>query len=234
MNDTVAAISAAMHADAESLRTISLNIANAQNPAYRREIALQRASFADAADGAGVPQAQSAIDRRAGTLRSTGESLNVAIEGTGFFVIGTSHGEVLTRRGDFHLDGNGQIVTHQGDPVLGTRGPIHVDGATPAISADGTVRVGDTVIDRLRLVEVPAETPLQPAGESTYVTGNGEQPLESSASLVRQGFLETSNVESVNEMVQMLEVMRRFEAAQRFERGYDGMVDDAIKTLGRV
>jgi flagellar basal-body rod protein FlgF len=236
MTDTVGAITSAMQADAEALRLISLNIANAQVPAYRREIAVNHASFGDVESSlpALLPQTGTAIDSRAGTLQSTTAPLDLAIEGKGFFVVATEHGEAYTRRGDFRLDANGNIVTRAGQTVLGTNGPIHIADQAPVVAADGTVRAGDTVIDRLRVVDIDSDATLLANGDGTYTLGNGAQPAASSASTVRQGFLETSNVQTINETVQMMETVRRFEMAQRFMHSYDGMMDQAISTLGRI
>jgi flagellar basal-body rod protein FlgF len=245
MSDTLAALTAALHADAETLRVLSQNVANAQTPAYRREIPIARTTFdaattlassealaAGAADG--FLDLGSAVDVHAGTLQSTAEPLNLAIEGPGFFVVSGANGEVLTRRGDFHLDAQGQLVTSNGATVLGTNGPIQIGAERPVISTDGTVRSADVVVDRLRIVEVTNGSALQAAGDGTYTLAEGEQAVEGAASQVRQGFIETSNVQSVNEMISLIETMRRFEAAQRFVRGYDDMTDKAISTLGKI
>jgi flagellar basal-body rod protein FlgF len=247
MTDPVAAIASSMRADAEALRAISQNVANAQTPAYRREVPVvwsaydaltglsqAQGSTLAAGEGGSTLQANTSLDLRPGTLQRAGEPLSLAIEGAAFFVVDTAQGERLTRRGDFRLDAQGRIVTTAGDPVLGTNGAIRVDGGQPVIATDGTVRVGETVVDRLRLVEVESAAMLLPAGEGLYALADGAEPLETRAAQVRQGFLETSNVQSVDEMISLMETMRRFETAQRFIRGYDSMIDDAITTLGKV
>jgi flagellar basal-body rod protein FlgF len=242
MTDSISIVASSMRADAEALRVISQNVANAQTPAYRREVPLVYSNFEAAAAGTMADSMASAeplrldtsVDLRPGTMQSTGEPLDLAIESAAFFVVNTARGERLTRRGDFRLDAEGRIVTSAGETVQGTNGPIQVQGARPSIGTDGTVRVGDAVIDRLRLVEVSNAASLQPEGNGLYAIAAGEEPLDSSAAQVRQGFLETSNVQSVDEMISLMETMRRFEAAQRFIRGYDSMVDNAITTLGKV
>jgi flagellar basal-body rod protein FlgF len=237
MTDPVTAMAGAMRADAEMLRSISQNVANAQTPAYRREVPLVYSSLdgmtASDAERTATLDVQTAIDLRPGTLQRTGEPLNLAIEGAAFFVVGTEQGERLTRRGDFHLSAEGSLVTASGDPVLGATGPLQINGGSPAISADGTVRVDGASIGKLRIVEIENAAALQAAGNGLYALAEGEEPLESSAQ-VRQGFLETSNVSSVDEMLSLMETMRRFETAQRFVRAYDSMVDNAITTLGKV
>jgi flagellar basal-body rod protein FlgF len=200
--------------------------------------AVSAASTGQVASGANAGHAptsgQGALDLTPGTLQSTASPLNVAIEGSGFFVISTSKGEVLTRRGDFRLDGSGQVVTQAGDPVLGTSGPIVINGGSPTISPDGTVRVGTETVGQLRVVDVGSGSALAPVGNSSYILTPGEQAIDSPAPTVRQGFLETSNVQTVNEMVQLMDTLRRFEAGQHFVRGYDDMVDKAITTLGKI
>jgi len=212
MNTTIELIAGALQADAQGLRVIGQNIANSQSVAYRREIPITQTTFeqAAAAVAAGAGQAvgvraavgadptgaasqssgsgRTAVDLTPGTLQSTASPLNVAIEGSGFFVISTSKGEALTRRGDFRLDGSGQLVTQAGDPVLGTSGPIVVTGDSPTIAPDGTVRVGTDIVGQLRVVDVGSGSALAPVGNSSYILTEGEQAIDSPAPTVRQGF----------------------------------------------
>ncbi|MEJ1964213.1 MAG: flagellar hook basal-body protein [Gammaproteobacteria bacterium] len=248
MTDSIAIVASALRADAEALRVISQNVANSQTPAYRREVPLVYSTFdalagvspanaspeADSAATSDPLRLDSSVDLRPGTLQSTGEPLNLAIEGNAFFVVDTARGERLTRRGDFRLDGEGRLVTASGDAVLGSNGAMQIRGAQPVIGTDGTVRAGDAVIDKVRLVEVPGAQSLKPEGDGLYALAEGTAPLDTAAAQVRQGFIETSNVQSVDEMIALMEAMRRFESAQRFIRGYDSMLDNAITTLGKV
>ncbi len=236
MSDAIASLSDALRNDAETLRVIGQNVSNMETVAYRREIAVTRPTFEQAADEARATLArpltvQSAIDQRPGTLKGTGEPLHLALEGAGFFVVETSAGEALTRRGDFRLDSDGRIVTQDGLPVLGQGGAIHVAG-TPAISPDGTLRVGGEAVAQLRIAQVAVETQLTPLGADLYRAA--QLPDADMSARVRQGFLETSNVDSVQEMVRLIETMRHFETVQRFVRGYDDMVGKAITELGKV
>lgn len=236
MSDAITALSEALRRDAETLRVIGQNVANVDTVAYRREIAVMQSTFDQAADEARASLSapvtfDTVIDRRPGTLESTAEALHLALEGPGFFVVDTPQGEALTRRGDFRLDSEGRLVTQTGLPVLGDNGLVRLSGA-PQISPDGTVRVGGDVVARLRIAQVSAESPLVPLGADLY--GAAQLPQEDPASRVRQGFLETSNVESVQEMVRLIETMRHFESVQRFVRGYDDMMGKAISELGKV
>jgi flagellar basal body rod protein FlgG len=100
------------------------------------------------------------------------------------------------------------------------------------VAADGVVRVGSDVVAQLRVAQVAAETPLTPLGGDLFRAAL--LPEADSAARVRQGFLETSNVESVQEMVRLIETMRHFESVQHFVRGYDDMMGKAISELGKV
>jgi flagellar basal-body rod protein FlgF len=236
MSDAIASLSDALRNDAETLRVIGNNVANMDTVAYRREISVAHPTFEQAADEArsalGRPLTlQSFTDLRPGTLKSTGEPLHVALEGAGFFVVETPQGEALTRRGDFRLDSEGRLTTQDGHAVLGSQGAIRLNGA-PAIAPDGTVRVGGETVAELRIAQVAAETQLTPLGADLYSAA--QLPDADTSARVRQGFLETSNVESVQEMVRLIETMRHFETVQRFVRGYDDMVGKAITELGKV
>jgi flagellar basal-body rod protein FlgF len=239
MSDPIAALADALRNDAEKLRVIGQNVANLETVAYRREVAFTQPTFSQAADEARAALAaplplETVIDQRPGTLKASGEPLHLAIEGAGFFVVEASSrgaSEALTRRGDFRLDSDGRLVNHEGLPLLGKSGEIRLAG-TPTIAPDGTVRVGGEVVAELRLAQVSPESPLSTLGSDLYL--GTPLPEADSSARVRQGFLETSNVESVQEMVRLMETMRHFETVQRFVRGYDDMLGKAISELGKV
>jgi len=237
MSDAIAALSESMRSDAETLRVIGQNVANIDTVAYRREIAVSRPSFEAATDEARTELSaplplETVVDQQPGTIKSSSEPLHMALEGPGFFVVQMAGGgEALTRRGDFRLDNEGRLVTRQGLPVLGENGAVHLTG-TPQVAVDGTVRVADQVVAQLRVAQVAPNEKLTPLGGDLY--SGAQLPQADSSARVRQGFLETSNVESVQEMVRLIETMRHFEGVQRFVRGYDDMVGKAISELGKV
>lgn len=238
MSEVLQSLAGAMQADVSALRIISQNIANAGVPAYRRQIATpanfeQLLPTSTAQPGTSPPASDAVtIDRTAGTLRGTGQSLDLAIEGDGYFVLQSAQGSRLTRRGDFSVSAAGVLATSSGEPVLGVRGPIEVGTATPTVLGDGTVRIGDSVIDQLQVVQV-SDSALQYVGNAVYAPLETElTPVE--APSVRQGFLEAGNVTPVQEIVQMMETLRHFETAQRLLLGYDELQQRAISELGRV
>lgn len=243
MSDTMALIEATLRSDAEAVRVIGHNIANAQVTGYRRQIPVSSISetYAAIADEANAqmratqltaPTTAVQSDMRAGSMRSTGRPLDVALEGGGFFVVQSAQGSLLTRKGDLQISAEG-VLTTNGAPILGEQGVIDVGIGVPQIDADGTVRVDGQMLDRLRVVQVTDENSLQYLGNGMFSVASGAMVSDEQASL-RQGFLEESNISPVGEMVQLMEAMRRFESAQRFARGYDQLMEQAIRELGKV
>jgi flagellar basal-body rod protein FlgF len=240
-------IAASMHNDAEQMRLIAENIANAEVVAYRERIGVAGSSFqtllppgevvggavTDPAALASPAQMAVAVDTRPGTLRETGEPLDVAIQGDGYFVVSTAQGELLTRRGDFHLDSTGTLCAFTGDPVLGSEGIIRIKAGTPHIGSDGTIVVDGQIIGHLQIADPAPQSTLQPVADGLFAAPGGQAPT-AAAGLVRQGFLETSNVSPVNQMVALLQTTHHFEAGQRFVRAYDEMLDQALTDLGKV
>jgi flagellar basal-body rod protein FlgF len=235
MNEIMGIIRSAMQSDAEAVRVIGQNIANAEVTAYQRQIPLLDASFpqtlAASVELANAPRV--AYDSQPGTLRSTGEPLHLALEGTGFFAVESPQGLRVTRRGELRVSADGFLTSVTGDLLLGANGPIHVGAAVPAIDAGGTVRVTNEVVDQLRLVLVEHPEQMRYLGNGMFDAPANEL-VDGATATVRQGYLETSNVAPVGEMVQLMEAVRHFEAGQRLARGYDEMVGNAISELGKV
>jgi flagellar basal-body rod protein FlgG len=240
MSEVLRAIAGTMQADVAALRAISQNIANAEVPAYRRQIPLAASNFEELLTSSMVDAAAPAAqwdavgtDPTPGVLKSTGEPLHLAIEGDGYFMLQSDQGALLTRRGDFHVSGDGLLSAASGAAVLGLGGPIELGTATPTVASDGTVRVADAVVGQLKIVSVPQSSPLQYVGDALYAPADNEITTLEQPS-VRQGFLEAGNVMPVQEMVRMMETLRHFETAQRFLLGYDQLQQQAISEMGRV
>ncbi len=211
----------ALDAAFQSQDVYAQNIASAGVPGYRR-VALAAESFDRAMDqaGAGGPAgarvAATYTDFRPGLLTYSGNKLDVALDGAGFFVARGPDGPVYTRDGAFVRDVDGNLRTHGGLPVLGTDGPVVLppDAADVRFAPDGTVRADGAVVGQLRLADFPDPSRLVRAGTTTFSAPAGEEPRDGTAA-VRQGYRESSNVEVATEMVNMIRGARYFEAAQR-------------------
>jgi len=182
--------------------------------------------------GAGAAAGMFGRSQEQGALQTTGNPLDLAIEGPGFFQVRRADGSTaLTRDGALRLDANGRLVTQDGallDP------PITVPKGTTAdqlaIGADGTVRLGKAAaIGRIQLVDVPAPDGLQPLGGNLFApTGQSGQPAAVGAgSTLRQGLLEGSNVDVGDAMVDMMDAQRSFQMASKAIQMQDQMLEVA-------
>jgi flagellar basal-body rod protein FlgG len=180
-----------------------------------------------------------------GSLKRTGGNLDVAIDGPGFFEISTPSGIRYTRAGNFTLDGNGKLVTKEGYPVLKSADPGTPESERTitfgnqggvAISDGGQVTQGEQVMGQLSLVNVANADSLMKIGNNLY----GPRPTMTpqlnpipSPSL-KQGFIETSNVNVVQEMTDMITTHRVFESTQKAMSAYDGMSEKLVNVVGKV
>lgn len=178
-----------------------------------------------------------------GSLKHTGGKLDLAIDGAGFFEVATPGGVQLTRSGNFTVDGNGQLVTKDGHPVLLegdlTANPesrtVRFSGlAQPYISDGGEVFDGQRKLGNISLLQVSNLDSLQKVGSNNYSVKPNMQADITQAKVpnLKQGFLETSNVNIVNEMTEMITAQRVFEGTQKAISAYDAMADKLINVVG--
>ena len=177
-----------------------------------------------------------------GPAEQTKSPLDVAIDGGGFLVVQTPAGERYTRDGALQINNQGQLVTAAGNPVLGTSGPIVFQPTDKEVSiaADGNVTVLegtnriDAVRGKLRLVSFAQAQQLLKEGANLYSAGNGAAAQPDTASRVRQGFIEKSNVNSVAEMSRMIEVTRAYTHISNVLQQQSDLHKSAIEKLADV
>lgn len=234
MADALSISARIMADDLFRLNVISQNLANAGTTGYKKEVVVGR-PFVDYLQqnvAVSMPALSSVIDPRQGSLSQTASALDVAIEGAGFFELAGAEGPLYTRQGSFRLDGRGRLVTPAGIPVMGAGGEITLSGTQPSIDRQGRIFEGERFVAQLKIVSFADPSRLTPLGGGIYASTPGTnstgepstEPLQ-----VRQGFLESSNVTTLPEMVRMLELTRRFESASRIAQGYDGMLGAAMR-----
>jgi flagellar basal-body rod protein FlgG len=247
MNEILALVLGSMQADASRLERTGMNIANAGTVGYKRDIvsAVPFAARLAPSQDAGLAAAPDPVvtvhtDARPGTLKSTGQPLDVALAGPGWFEVAGDQGVAYTRQGNFRVDARGRLVTQHGFPVMGTAGEIQMPAGAPVIDASG--RIFDPAapagagraqaIAQLKVVQFEGAAPLQRLGEGR-VRIEGDPVLVPEGSLqVQQGYLENSNVTHMHEMVRLLETMRHMETMQKVAVGYDEMLATSIRKLG--
>lgn len=152
---------------------------------------------------------------RAGSVEQTGAPLDVAIEGEGWLVVGTRGGERYTRNGSLRRAKDGTLVTSSGAALLGKRGPIVLGAGRVEIDDAGRIKVDGEESATLRLVS-PASKDLIKEGNNLYKLRPGAPaPPAKPDVVVRQGSLESSAVEPVEEMIRLIEAQRKFELHER-------------------
>jgi flagellar basal-body rod protein FlgF len=177
-----------------------------------------------------------------GAVQQTGNSLDVAIQGKGMFVVQAAGGERYTRDGNLQINSTGQLVTASGNPVLGTSGPIVFQPTDHdiVVSADGTITVqegsarADSIRGKLRLVSFTDAQKLLKQGNNLYSAGTGEGAAQDTKSTIAQGFVEKSNVNSVMEMSHMVEVMRTYTNIANILQQQSDLHKNAIDKLADV
>ncbi|MEP5765403.1 MAG: flagellar basal body rod protein FlgF [Halieaceae bacterium] len=191
------------------------NLANVSTDGFRKEIAhIQRD-----ANGHGVRN--TTPDFSPGDIRTTGNSLDVAIAGRGWIAVAApGGGETYSRRGDLRVDELGQLVNGAGQQLLGNRGPISIPPhGNIEIGSDGTVSVlplGESantlaVIDRIKLVN-PGPAGLERGQDGLFRLANGAVAEEAADVRLVSGSLESSNVNAIESLVQMIDLSRAFES----------------------
>ena len=209
----------------QALDTAAANLANAGTPGYRAE----REFFRSVLLG---PDAQNSqlgrtvnnygllggdeLSMKQGALQPTGNPLDLAIEGDGFFKIQTANGIRYTRDGSFHRAQNGQLVTSAGEPVLSSDGKgISIPPGEVGVGSDGTLSVEGGAAAIVGVFSFPATTHLTPEGANRYLAPKDLVPVAAKDSSVHQGALEAANQDVIQGSLDLIVMQRQAEMMQR-------------------
>lgn len=243
-----------MNAEQQRLNIISNNLANVNTAGYKKDVAVSKefstlllrrlnedgvyhTSLGSAEApavigklGLGVETNEAYTDWEQGSFKETGVKTDLAFSGKGFFAVETPLGERYTRDGNFVIGKEGYLLTKEGYPVLGENGRIHLESDKFSVDVDGMITqeaLGEAQ-DRLKVVRFNDERYLKKMGENLYypTTTSGDAYIAEGEERpdIMQGFMETSNVNVVNEMVQMIQVNRAYEANQKTISNADSLM----------
>ncbi len=231
---------------------ITNNIANADTPGFREEKMLSR-SFKDmllerqndpavvraerevGPLGTGIHVDEITLSFTQGAVEQTELSTDMAIEGDGFFVVNTPNGERYTRAGNFHLTSEGKLVDSEGNSVQGTGGEITLQSDRFIVKANGTIYDENTgnEVGKLRIVEFTTPENLrEEAGTRFYAYGDAGMK-DAEKSQVLQGYIEASNVDTAQQMVDMIIASRAYESSQKAVGMIDETLDSAVNSIAR-
>jgi flagellar basal-body rod protein FlgF len=177
-----------------------------------------------------------------GAAESTNNPLDLAIDGAGFLTVQTQGGERYTRDGNLQMNNLGQLVTNSGNLVLGTSGPIVFQPTDHDIniSPDGTITVvegtarTDSIRGKLRLVSFADAQKLLKQGNNLFSAPDGNVAQQDTKSVIRQGFVEKSNVSVVSEMATMMQVTRTYSQIANILQQQSDLHKNAIEQLANV
>lgn len=174
-------------------------------------------------------------DFSAGSLKQTGNPLDLALDGSGFFVVNTPQGKAYTRQGNFHLDNAGKVVTSDGYEVQGGGGAITIKGGTVDINQKGEVSVDGEQVATLSMVDFPRPYQFQKIGSAMFMPSDPKITGQTvTGTNVKQGTLEDSNVQPLTELANLIETNRLFETCVKTIQSYDSMANKAANDLGKV
>ena len=172
-----------------------------------------------------------------GVLHETGQDTDLAIDGEGFFKVSGPEGNYYTRDGDFALDKEGYLVSSRGYKLIGTNGPIKTElGKTIKIGSDGKIYSDGVEQDTLVIKDFRDPQKLRKSGENYFKVVNEAEVgiYDAKKYTLKQGFLERSNVNMVNEMTDMITISRAYETSQKLIQVQDELLGKAVNTVGML
>jgi flagellar basal-body rod protein FlgF/flagellar basal-body rod protein FlgG len=216
---------AGLVARSQALDTAASNLSNAQTPGYRAE----REFFRSVLLGPDASDSQLGhvvnnfgllggdhLDMGQGALTSTGNPLDLAIEGEGFFQVQTPNGQRFTRDGGFHRSQSGQLVTQAGEAVLSdSEKPLQLPPGDVTVGEDGVVSVAGGVAAKVGVFTFPAGTQLTPEGANRYVAPQGVAAVLSTKGAVHQGAIESANEDVIQGSLDLIVMQRQAEMMQK-------------------
>lgn len=234
MSGLVDAATAILGASEKRLEIAAHNVANISTPGFKRQVGFSQLLRAAEGDVSALPEVAIRRSFAQGKLSETRNPLDLAISGDGFFQLRAGGRILYSRQGQFTLSADGNLVTPQGY-VLQQQGggDLVVDNAQVAIQQDGTVLDGGRPVARIEVFAAADAASLDPVGESCFSAGGAVMdPVRDP--VIRQGMVESSNVELGDEMVSMMTALRQSEGGAKLIQVYDDLIGRAISSLGQA
>lgn len=226
-----------MLAQEQRMNQITNNLANVDTAGYKKEnITFWEMMFTAADNRHRVGKAlKPLISHEQGGIQTTGNPLDFAINGPGFFQVQTPEGVRYTRNGNFTLNAEGQLSTHDGSLVLGDGGPIVLDNENVQVGRDGQIRSNGQVVNQLSLVNFEDLSALEKEGKTFFrpkSAASRQVPVE--LPNLQQGHLEGANVSVVTEMTEMIDLQRAYQTQQKVIQTIDDLDSQSISRVGKL
>jgi len=217
---------------------ISNNLSNAMTPGFKKDVSIFHEVFSEALHPSlstlSMDSEFSQTLLQQGNIQSTRNPLDLAIEGEGFFKVKTPEGVRYTRNGNFRLTKEGVLVESNGFPVLSRNGEINLRGNQIAVEEDGSIKVDGADREKLALITFADLKELKKEGKTLFKLEGEQEEKEAEGARVLQGALEGSNVNAMEEMVQMIDSLRTFEACYKIVQVQDELNGKSVNELAKV
>ena len=230
------------------INTISNNIANSNTVGYKKDDVILKSfgehitnklsdseNTAIGSTNSGIVEDQVYTDFEQGQLQSTGNSLDLALEGEGLFTVQLANGDTAyTRNGQFKVDQDGYLTDLQGDKVLSTDGPLNVGTSNFSVTKSGEVFVNNESIGTLDISTPDSTTSLLKQGDLLFKDTNTTAKMAVSTATVRQGYIENSNVDMIKAMSDLMENSRAFQSCGQLVKMMDNVMDKSVNEIARI
>ncbi|GBD88099.1 flagellar basal-body rod protein FlgF [bacterium BMS3Abin03] len=217
------------------MSNIANNLANINTTGYKREIPFSEVMFSE-----GKSQMTQFTDFKQGGFVQTSSPLDMAISGTGFFVVQTSRGAALTRNGNFNVSDDGFIVNDNGDKLVGLKGPINLndflfeENKELKVLRNGEIYLGKQLVDNLLIMQADDPSSLQRDSNLNFLSPSGDfLPVDENDFQVMQGYLEESNVNPIVEMETMIKTSTDYQSSFKIINFLDKSLEKANE-IGKV
>ncbi|MEE9912660.1 MAG: flagellar hook-basal body protein [Deltaproteobacteria bacterium] len=215
---------------------VANNLANSSTSGFKADHLYYAMKGKQAQEGAlsDLGPTVSKMDLSQGTLRITGNLLDLAIEGDGFFTIQTRQGNAYTRNGSFTLNQNKELVTSAGDHVLGESGKIVINGSNVHIDNNGAVYADEALVGKIKISAFKDPYALVRSTDGRFIDDGKASQKNPDAYSIAGGYLEMSNVNVVREMTDMMEIQRTFETYQKVILTLSDMDKISTNRIGKL
>jgi flagellar basal-body rod protein FlgF len=261
MHESIYIAASAGIKQARKMEMIAQNLANVNNTGFKKDALVFKEMMAPFQPDTGFESGKDALltpdksnknvsyvgitdyytDYSPGEFKKTGGALDLALDGEGFFKVQTPNGPRYTRNGNFRININNQLVNQNGNQILDRNDQPVVIDAPGAITIDGGGNISagnglsNTQVGNIKLVRFENTKTIEKMGDGLYRQIESEEnEIEATETKMHQGFLENSNVTSVEEMTEMISTVRMFETYQKMIQSIDSMDDQSVNTIGRV
>ncbi|MCX6225385.1 MAG: flagellar hook basal-body protein [Bacteroidia bacterium] len=218
------------------LDVVSNNLANTATPGFKVEHYYPGLISDDTHTGEGsTPNLSYArVDYSQGMMQITGNALDVAIQGDGFFTVQAGQGTAYTRKGNFTINKNNQLVTQSGEFVLGDKGPITVGGGSIEIDSVGNVKVNGVGSGKLQIVRFENPQALTRTKDGMFNDPGAAKVKKMDNPEIKPLHIEMSNANVIKEMVDMIDIQRSFESYQKAIQTIADLDKLAISRVGKL